>query len=374
MKKALGLAVIMLFVGSTSVFGQAAMGGDSHDFSSTGPAVNPNLTETLYDDQICVVCHAPHLDESDAVIVAYEATYLWNRANSDATTYSMYDSNTIDGAQDAVPAPLGSNGNWSTLGREYRFNVALEQGSGREFKITEIDFNGLDSSATITWTSRPGTIYAIDASSDMKTWAELDDGIEGAAGSETTSFTEKAIGQQKLHIENTATKKDVEQAFVYHISLESIGEQYIKNVDEILWDMNLTIKRGYEMVDEAAGKGIPSLTVKIETLTTENAGFAMKERSELEVEYNNAFPDTKPEDLKEMNNSTMRTEIRTFNKVTKKYEALLKKGKEDQAEEEVNNSTNGSRTTITAQTGSTSKVDPITQKINNRIDGFGGHN
>ena len=105
MKKALGLAVLMLFAVSTAAFGQAAMAGDSHDFSSTGVAIgNPNLTGALYDDQICVVCHAPHLDESNAVIVAYEATYLWNRANSDATTYSMYDSNTIDGSAELVPA------------------------------------------------------------------------------------------------------------------------------------------------------------------------------------------------------------------------------------------------------------------------------
>ena len=143
MKKALGLAVLMLFAVSTAAFGQAAMGGDSHDFSSTGPAVNPNLTESLYDDQICVVCHAPHLDESDAVIVAYEATYLWNRSNSDATTYSMYDSNTIDGTQDAVPAT------------ESKMCLSCHDGSvGLE------DFDGNEGGTTVVQDSAKAGTYA----------------------------------------------------------------------------------------------------------------------------------------------------------------------------------------------------------------------
>jgi len=95
MKKALGLAVLMLFVGSTTAFGQ--MVGNSHDFSSTNPLsadyYGVDLTSTDYDDQICVVCHAPHNVEA-----TYEATYLWNRANTDASTYSMYSSSTLDGS------------------------------------------------------------------------------------------------------------------------------------------------------------------------------------------------------------------------------------------------------------------------------------
>jgi predicted CXXCH cytochrome family protein len=174
MKKALGLAVLMLFAVSTTAFGQADMAGDSHDFSSTGPAVNPNLTETNYDDQICVVCHAPHLDESDAVIVAYEATYLWNRSGSDATTYSMYDSNTIDGAQDAVPAT------------ESKMCLSCHDGSvGLE------DFDGNEGGTTIVQDSaKAGTLSGtnLDMSREHPISLEYDvsdDGLIAVATAET---------------------------------------------------------------------------------------------------------------------------------------------------------------------------------------------
>ena len=95
-------------------------------------------------------------------------------------------------AQDAVPAPLGDGANWSTLGREYRFNVAIEPGSGpAPFEITDVSVNLGESSAMITWNSRPGRVYAVDASDDLVIWGELDDGV-GSEGAQT-SFTESPL-------------------------------------------------------------------------------------------------------------------------------------------------------------------------------------
>jgi hypothetical protein len=95
-------------------------------------------------------------------------------------------------AQNAVPGFLGDNANWSTLGREYRFNVGIEPGSGpAPFAITDVSVDLGGSSATITWNSRPGRNYAVDASVDLATWNELDDGV-GSQGA-TTSFTDSPL-------------------------------------------------------------------------------------------------------------------------------------------------------------------------------------
>jgi len=84
---------------------------------------------------------------------------------------------------------------------------------------------------------------------------------------EHISIVEKVTAQQELQMENNETKKEVEQAFIYNISLDSVAEQTSYELNGILWDMNMTIKRGYEGVDKAAGQGIPTLITEIEAFS-----------------------------------------------------------------------------------------------------------
>ena len=65
--------------------------------------------------------------------------------------------------------------------------VVLQEPSGIGFAITGIDYSPDTNNVTLTWTSRPGVTYAVDASPDMQIgWIELDDGVE--SGGEETSF------------------------------------------------------------------------------------------------------------------------------------------------------------------------------------------
>ena len=66
-------------------------------------------------------------------------------------------------------------------------------GTGIPFAITSIEHDSEAGTATVTWTSNPGIAYAIEYADDLEAWIELDDGIEGEAG--TTSFTDSSIPQ-----------------------------------------------------------------------------------------------------------------------------------------------------------------------------------
>ncbi|MFT6180519.1 MAG: hypothetical protein ACJAQT_004167 [Akkermansiaceae bacterium] len=66
---------------------------------------------------------------------------------------------------------------------------------GGELAITEIDFDTTMASATIIWTSKPGRFYSVDASDDLVTWEELEEGI--ASEGETTSFVEIELEDKK---------------------------------------------------------------------------------------------------------------------------------------------------------------------------------
>ncbi|MFT5413424.1 MAG: hypothetical protein ACI9NC_006178 [Verrucomicrobiales bacterium] len=61
----------------------------------------------------------------------------------------------------------------------------------RSFAITSIIYDGND--AVITWNSRIGSSYALDFSTDLTQWFEIDDGIT-SQGDETI-FTDRNIGQ-----------------------------------------------------------------------------------------------------------------------------------------------------------------------------------
>ena len=60
------------------------------------------------------------------------------------------------------------------------------------FEISNIRREG--DSVTLTFRSRPGRAYAIDASPDLLNWdEELDDNVVGEADSDTTQFTESTV-------------------------------------------------------------------------------------------------------------------------------------------------------------------------------------
>lgn len=60
-------------------------------------------------------------------------------------------------------------------------------GAGALFQITHID-RSQEGGATISWTSRPGAVYAVEFSPDLRRWLELDDGVDSEG--EVTTFTD----------------------------------------------------------------------------------------------------------------------------------------------------------------------------------------
>ena len=69
--------------------------------------------------------------------------------------------------------------------RDYFFNVTLDQGSD-QFQIIDFSYDPATNQATITWTSNPRKAYAVESSTDLVLWIELDDGIAGKE--DQTSF------------------------------------------------------------------------------------------------------------------------------------------------------------------------------------------
>ncbi len=56
------------------------------------------------------------------------------------------------------------------------------------FQITEVSKEG--DSVIITFKSRPGRVYAVDVSENLKDWEELDDGVGSEEGSDVIEFTD----------------------------------------------------------------------------------------------------------------------------------------------------------------------------------------
>lgn len=69
--------------------------------------------------------------------------------------------------------------------------MLMAQTQGAPFAITSITYDDDLKSATITWPTRSGQKYAIDASDDLVTWDELEDDPEIVGN--TASFTETEI-------------------------------------------------------------------------------------------------------------------------------------------------------------------------------------
>jgi len=89
---------------------------------------------------------------------------------------------------------------------------------------------------------------------------------------EATTFVNKLNEQVRLEQKQEQTLNEVRSAFVYSITLDSVAEQTIYDIDNILFQMNGDIKRGYEGVNKKAGAGIPSLTNEISLLSKRQCG------------------------------------------------------------------------------------------------------
>ncbi|MFQ5504240.1 MAG: cytochrome C [Planctomycetota bacterium] len=90
------LATGLLFCLTASLTTQAGNGikGSAHDFS---------IKVWNFRKEICRVCHVPH--DHDRTFKRGLAGLLWNHAFSSAT-YTMYQSETLDGAQDTQPTGI----------------------------------------------------------------------------------------------------------------------------------------------------------------------------------------------------------------------------------------------------------------------------
>lgn len=80
----------------------------------------------------------------------------------------------------------------------------VEVSSGTEepstIVITDLDYDRNGNMVTLTWSSAPGRIYAIDSSFDLETWpGDINDGVEAAEGLETTSYTFEDTGLGERH-------------------------------------------------------------------------------------------------------------------------------------------------------------------------------
>ncbi len=147
--------------------GQASMGYDiSYDFS---------LSITRVDEtQISV---SGSLAESDGGLVLVSWPETTTAAFPDNFTYDCVGI-LLGGTTDATQAALS--------------NVEVDFGAdpAPDLVITSIISNPGDGTLTLTWSSAPGVVYGLDASTDLVDWPlEIDDNIPAAEESGETSFT-----------------------------------------------------------------------------------------------------------------------------------------------------------------------------------------
>lgn len=83
---------------------------------------------------------------------------------------------------------------------------------------------------------------------------------------EYTSVVDYTARQRALEQDHEQKTDEIENTFMFSITLDSVAEQNLYFLDDIMFDMNSNIQRGYEKYEDA-GKGIPSLTKKIEKLS-----------------------------------------------------------------------------------------------------------
>lgn len=71
-------------------------------------------------------------------------------------------------------------------------------GAEEPYQFATIDARIEEDTLLIDFLSKPGTFYAIDQSSNLEDWLEIDDGIEGAAGSDRTTVQVPFVAGSKV--------------------------------------------------------------------------------------------------------------------------------------------------------------------------------
>mgnify|MGYP001164129582 FL=1 len=71
-------------------------------------------------------------------------------------------------------------------------------GAEEPYQFATIDARIENDNLLIDFLSKPGTFYAIDQSSDLEDWLEIDDGIEGATGSDRTTVEVPFVAGSKI--------------------------------------------------------------------------------------------------------------------------------------------------------------------------------
>ena len=71
-------------------------------------------------------------------------------------------------------------------------------GAEEPYRFATVDARIENDNLLIDFLSKPGTFYAIDQSSDLKDWLEIDDGIEGATGSDRTTVQVPFVAGSKM--------------------------------------------------------------------------------------------------------------------------------------------------------------------------------
>ena len=100
---------------------------------------------------------------------------------------------------DSVGILLGGTTN-ATSATFTDVDVSWERSEPSMIVITDLDYDRDGKMVTLTWSSAPGRIYAIDSSFNLETWpGDINDGVDAAEGSETTSYSFKDTGLGDHH-------------------------------------------------------------------------------------------------------------------------------------------------------------------------------
>ena len=141
-------------------------------------------------------------------IILPKGSKLPTEADFDATAVTLTSVNKLDQSTFDTISFHGSRCNFDEIRLGTQFDDVVngtEVGGGGgapSFAISDLVRDPATGHVTITWRSRPGVSYAIDATGDLEGgWEELDDGLPGAAEAEETSYIELADGSTSLEID-----------------------------------------------------------------------------------------------------------------------------------------------------------------------------
>ena len=99
-------------------------------------------------------------------------------------------SHTFTAADNSVEVEIGQiEGGLAGEDARYAVSGFILSRAGAPLEFTDITVVG--NQVTLTWSSRPGKVYAVEWSNDLIEWDELDDGVD--SGGDSTSFVDDAV-------------------------------------------------------------------------------------------------------------------------------------------------------------------------------------